>query len=306
MRIFGLILPSLLIITGLFGQETVMRINTIDSIEIEGNLVHFSNDKLVLFIAGSGPTDRNCNNSMGLTNNAFKMMADTLRAEGISSFRYDKRGIAESTKVHESELTIYDYVYDASFLVSKFAEDYDEIYIFGHSEGALIGKVVAHQNDKVSGFMSVCGMSVTLDKIILEQLAKFPKLYDLAEVHLNEILNDEPLSEVNPMLQSLFRESVVPYLKSVFELDPIEEIKKVETPILIIGGGCDRQVSIAHAKALQEANSSASLAIINNMGHVLKNLQDDCSDDMASYSDPVMPLHPDLVATVLEFVNEKN
>ncbi|NNE25450.1 MAG: hypothetical protein HKN09_01285 [Saprospiraceae bacterium] len=212
MKTISAFILCFLFMQGISAQETIMRINTVDTVEIEGNLIHVGNDVLVLFIAGSGPTDRDCNNSMGLQTDAFKMMADTLRHHGISSFRYDKRGIGLSTRVPESELSIQDYIYDASFFVDKFSEEYKKIFIFGHSEGALIGKVVAHQNENVTGLMAVCGTSIPLDDIVREQLSKFPKLLELAEVHLKEIENNEPLSEVNPMLQSLFRESVVSYL----------------------------------------------------------------------------------------------
>ena len=306
MRGFILIAGFVLTIQCGYTQETVLRINTIDSIEIEGNLIHAGYSKLVLFIAGSGPTDRNCNNSMGLQTDAFKLLADTLSSNGISSFRYDKRGIGLSTPVSEANLTIQDYIFDASFLVDHFSNEYDEVYLFGHSEGALIGKVVTQENRNVDGFLSVCGTSVPLDDIIREQLAKFPKLLDLAEVHLQEIENDEPLSEVNPMLMSLFRESVVPYLKSVFALDPIEEIKKINTKTLIVGGSCDRQVSTEHSNALHEANPSTSLLNIESMGHVLKSLESDCSNDLNSYSDPTMSLHPELVHALFNFIGDQD
>ena len=86
---------------------------TVDSIQISGTLRYTSLEKLVIIIAGSGPTDRNFN-SPGLNSNAFKMLADTLCQMGISSFRYDKRGIGESTKVGEEQCTLYDRVDDVN------------------------------------------------------------------------------------------------------------------------------------------------------------------------------------------------
>ena len=51
---------------------------------------------LVLIIAGSGPTDRNGNNTTGLQTDAYRMISDTLAVNGIASLRYDKRGVAQS------------------------------------------------------------------------------------------------------------------------------------------------------------------------------------------------------------------
>ena len=47
---------------------------------------------VVLLIAGSGPTDRDCNSALGLKSDAFRMLADSLNRMGIAVARYDKRG----------------------------------------------------------------------------------------------------------------------------------------------------------------------------------------------------------------------
>ncbi|MCW3122678.1 MAG: hypothetical protein JWQ38_2170, partial [Flavipsychrobacter sp.] len=51
---------------------------------------------VVLIIAGSGPTDRDGNNPMGVKASSYKMLAEALQKEGIATVRYDKRGIGES------------------------------------------------------------------------------------------------------------------------------------------------------------------------------------------------------------------
>jgi hypothetical protein len=48
---------------------------------------------VVLVIAGSGPTDRDGNSSLGLRSDAYRMLAEALAARGIASLRYDKRGV---------------------------------------------------------------------------------------------------------------------------------------------------------------------------------------------------------------------
>ena len=52
---------------------------------------------VALIIAGSGPTDRDGNSAMlPGKNDAYRMLADGLKARGIASLRYDKRGIGAS------------------------------------------------------------------------------------------------------------------------------------------------------------------------------------------------------------------
>ncbi len=55
---------------------------------------------MVIVVPGSGPTNRDGNNPMGLKPNAYKMMSDSLAKYGISSLRYDKKGIGESISSH--------------------------------------------------------------------------------------------------------------------------------------------------------------------------------------------------------------
>jgi hypothetical protein len=49
-----------------------------------------------LLIAGSGPTDRDGNSALNLRSNVYKLLAEGLAAKGISTLRYDKRGVGAS------------------------------------------------------------------------------------------------------------------------------------------------------------------------------------------------------------------
>ncbi|HET7308288.1 MAG TPA: hypothetical protein VFK24_10845 [Gammaproteobacteria bacterium] len=70
---------------------------------------------VALIIAGSGPTDRNGNSPIGLTTDAYKLLASALAGRGIATLRYDKRGIAQSapTGPSESKLRFTTYIDDA-------------------------------------------------------------------------------------------------------------------------------------------------------------------------------------------------
>src|SRR5437762_181685 len=72
--------------------------------------------RIVLLLSGSGPTDRNGNSPvLPGKNNSLLMLAEGLASNGISSLRYDKRGVGESTgaMVAEADLRFETYVDDA-------------------------------------------------------------------------------------------------------------------------------------------------------------------------------------------------
>src|SRR4249919_337480 len=51
---------------------------------------------VVLIIPGSGPTDRDGNNPMGVKTAPYKRLAAALAEKGVSTLRADKRGMFES------------------------------------------------------------------------------------------------------------------------------------------------------------------------------------------------------------------
>lgn len=272
---------------------------------VEGSLSFSGANQLVIMVAGSGPTDRNSNSILGINGNTFSMIANMLSEQGISSFRYDKRGIGASSDIAEEELSLYTFVYDLEKIINHFSSDFDEIILLGHSEGAMISTIAAQDNDNVQSLILASGISSPLDEIVLEQVSNtMPPLLEEAQKHVDEIKTGQELSEVNPILRPLFRPSVVNFLISAFEIDPAAELTKVNQSILIINGGCDIQVTNENAEELHASSANSQLQLIGNMGHVLKNINDDCSNVREAYSDPDLELNPLFVSTVLEFIGE--
>jgi uncharacterized protein len=233
---------------------------------------------LVLIIAGSGPTDRDGNNPV-MKNNSLKMLAEGLAENGIASLRYDKRGVGESKDagLSESELRFEHYVQDAKAWVDYLSKDsrFSEFVILGHSEGSLIG-MIATQNPDVTKFISLAGVGTPAGEIIREQLKPQPPfVLEQSLPILEKLEKGETVDEVPPMLFSLFRPSVQPYLVSWFRYDPRQELAKLNKPILIIQGTTDLQVGVDDAEKLANANERAELRIIEEMNHILKEAESD-------------------------------
>ncbi len=86
------------------------------------------------------------------------------------------------------------------------------------------------------------------------------------------------------------------------KFDPREEIAKLEIPVLLINGSNDLQVDKEEARQLQEAHPEAELVILENMNHILRKIEGDDLENSKSYNEASLPLHPELVPTLVEFI----
>jgi len=262
---------------------------------------------VALIIAGSGPTDRNGNNAM-MKNNSLKMLAEALAKNGIASLRFDKRGIGESKAaggLSESSLVFENYIDDAKSWINYLKQDkrFSKIIVIGHSEGSLIGMIAAAKADK---FVSIAGAGDSADKIIKTQIGSrsMKQLEDMTFPIIDSLKNGFTVKKVDPMLVSLFRPSIQPYLISWFKYNPQTEIKKVTIPVLILQGNNDIQVTVKDAENLSEANKNAELVIIDKMNHVLKIIDGDKEDNLASYNNETLPISETLVDKIVSFIQK--
>ena len=263
---------------------------------------------VVLIIAGSGPTDRDCNSPLGIQTNAYKMLAEDLARLGISSLRFDKRGVGKSqaAMTSESDLRFETYINDVISWISLLKADnrFSEVVLLGHSEGSLVGILAAQQSD-ADRFISVAGVGKPADKILQEQLKSQlpPQLMDESNQILDSLRAGHMVGKVNPFLAALYRQSVQPYLISWIKYDPAAEISKLTIPVLIIQGTTDLQVTVEDAKLLAALKPDAKLLILNDMNHVLKESDEDMQNNRATYSKAELPLKSGLVSEIVHFIS---
>lgn len=261
---------------------------------------------VALIIAGSGPTDRNGNNSMGMETDAYKILAHKLCTYGIATVRYDKRGIAASKAAgsKESDLRFDNYIDDAKGWVKMLKGDkrFIEVDIIGHSEGSLIGMDAAVKG--VSKYISLAGAGECADKILKKQLSdKLPKMgRDTADRIIDSLTAGKTVSYIDPLFWALFRPSIQPYLISWFRHNPQADIKKLNIPILILQGTSDLQVDTTDAIELHTAAPKSKMILIKGMNHVLRNVGDDKDANQKSYNDPTMPIDEELIKDIEEFI----
>ncbi|MEP6262613.1 MAG: alpha/beta hydrolase [Gillisia sp.] len=273
----------------------------------DGTLVFPENTEkapLVIFIQGSGPTNRDGNQPM-MKNDGMKKMAHELAENGIASFRYDKRIFKmEKLRIREADLSFEDFVTDVNSIVDHFTKEnkYEKIIIAGHSEGSLIG-ILAAQKGEVDALISLAGPGRSIDEIIVEQLAKqSAELSENARIALDEIKAKGSTQNYSPYLESIFRASVQPYMKSWMQFDPAKELAKLEIPVLLVNGNYDLQVDVVDAELLQQASPDSKLVILDKMNHIFRKIEGESLENTKAYNEPNRPLHPELIPAMVDFI----
>ncbi len=263
---------------------------------------------VVLIVAGSGPTDRNGNSRLGLTSDLYRKLAWELAQRGIASVRYDKRGIGASTLTGSwSDVTFDDFARDVVTGAAALAADarFSRVVLAGHSEGALLATRAADLGAPAAGVVALAGMGRLLTTVLREQVT--PQLDSAQratfEATMAAYLADGPMPEVPADLRALFNLSARRFLQTENTLDPSAEARKLRVPLLVMQGTTDIQISVQDAEALRAAQPKAEVHILPEANHLFVHVATrDRAAQLLTYSDPSLPLVPDLVPILAAFV----
>jgi hypothetical protein len=301
-RIFAL---ALLGLSGLAvsaaAEETKIRVGAIDAVLTIPPDVE--RPPVALLIAGSGSTDHDGNGPLAKPA-TLKKLSEQLVARKIATLRYDKRG-AGGWKPEfglPEDFRFKDYVDDATALVNYLrGGKFSHVVLVGHSEGGLVAILTARRVpvDRLVLLVTAARRQGDLLKAQLEKkqlppdvLAPIVKAIDA--IMAGQIVDPPPLGlAISPAMQ--------PGIASAFTEDPIDPLKLIESPTLIIGGGRDRQVARLDFAALSAASQTAKTLWLPDMNHVLNDVTDD-ADDLAAYNQPERALDATLVDTVANFI----
>jgi hypothetical protein len=73
----------------------------------------------------------------------------------------------------------------------------------------------------------------------------------------------------------------------------------LKIPIVIIQGSTDLQVQVKDAELLHAASIGSRYILIEGMNHIFKIAPSDREKNIETYSDPQLPLAPELLRTLL-------
>lgn len=234
-----------------------------------------------ILISGSGPHDRD---ESIAGHRPFLVLADYLTRHGIAVLRYDDRGVMKSEGDFHKATTV-NFAADAQaaweFLTHQPRIEGTKTGLIGHSEGALIGTLVAAQNSKVAFLMLLAGTGIPGEQLALmqgqevsqsrgaseEAIRKETRMNErlfqvfrtqedaqLAEVEMKQIITDSlalmsdvEKKELNVSEQSLITDmkgflADYPWARFVLSYDPTTDLQKVRCPVLALNGDKDTQV----------------------------------------------------------------
>ncbi|MCA9287103.1 MAG: alpha/beta fold hydrolase [Phycisphaerales bacterium] len=293
-----------------------------------------------VMITGSGPQDRD-ETLMG--HKPFLVIADHLTRNGIAVLRWDDRGVGGSTVGDQDDPDSLDFATDVdaalAFLATQDGIDPDRLGLIGHSEGGLIGSVVAADEPRVAFYVMLAGTGVPGDEILMRQgeaialaeggdpadvAAQAPMRRAIFEAiaaddeeaarsHLLELVAHSMPPEADPavveqMVDAQLGMLTSRWMRTFMALDPREHLRRVRCPVLVLNGDKDTQV-------LQDQNVPEIVAALHEGGnddvtvHVLPGLnhlfQPATTGGMSEYAVIETTFDPGTLEIMAAWIREK-
>jgi hypothetical protein len=253
----------------------------------------------IIFIAGSGPTDRDwCSPLLPGTNGSARLLADSLTRKGFMILRYDKRAAGPHARENVPRLVgkmsmqshIDELVGAVETFISYVNVDVTRLFALTSSEGAIhaLNYQLQATSRRFKGFVLTGTPGRPVGQVarsqLLAQAALLPngdvlmKHYDdyiAAFVADKPVVPDAALPEgVQTLLRSLTVPVNLPFARELWSISPADLIAKVPEPILVVIGKKDIQVDWkADGGALETATAkhcNVTFVYPENADHILK------------------------------------
>ena len=284
------------------GEETKIRVGNIDAVLTMPPGVE--RPPVALLIAGSGTTDHDGNGPQ-IKPATLKKLAEQLTARKIATLRYDKRGAGgwKPEFGRPEDFRFKDYVDDAAELVGylRGSGKFPRLVLVGHSEGGLVAILTAGRVP-VNRLVLLATAARRQGDLLKAQLERKQIPADVLQPIIKAIDTIMSGQIVDPPPPGLaIAPSMQPGIASAFTEDPIDPLKLVERPTLIVGGGRDLQVARLDFMALAAAAPLAKTLWLPEMNHVLVDVGDD-DDNLAAYTQSERALDIALIDSIAAFI----
>ena len=253
----------------------------------------------VVFVAGSGPTDRDwCSPLLPGTNGSAKLLAEALANQGFCTLRYDKLASGpharENIPVFSGKLSMqthHDELAGAvETIVSEKNVDKDTLFVLANSEGTIhaVNYQLQAKRNRFRGLVLTGTPGHSIGEVGRSQIASQTKSLPDAETIMNhydeaiaafltgkQMVIDPSFPEgVRQLLHALENPASLPFARELWTYNLPEHLANVNEPVLVVIGRKDLQIDWqADGKALEIATAkkpAVTFAYPENANHVLK------------------------------------
>ena len=238
----------------------------------------------VVFVHGSGAS--NMDEKVGKLT-PFKDIAEGLARHGIASIRYDKRSYAHGFKLLMKEKnvtvkieTIDDAIMATNLLKNDLRIDANNVYIIGHSMGAMLAARIDSEGGNYKGLVMMVGSPRTLNEImidqnndVLSQTKGFTHWIVQKQVEKIKKMFEgfENLSDEEAKKKKLGNGVTLYYFKEMNAFDTKNYLKTISKPMLIMQGEKDFQATVdkdfTSYKQLLEGKDNVVFKLYENLNH---------------------------------------
>jgi alpha-beta hydrolase superfamily lysophospholipase len=291
----------------------------------------------VLFVAGSGPTDRNWTSPLlPGTNGSAALLADALTREGYATLRFDKRvtgpNAAANVGALAGTISLQSHLDEVNSALAQLTArpevDASRVFGLGNSEGTLhvLNAQVNNPTPPFAGLILTAPPGRPLEAVLREQiennvLAGNPDA-DRLLAEFNAALDafiaggsPEPGAgwpeTMSMTLASLATPINLPFSRDLMTVDAADWLPQVAAPVLVLIGQKDIQVDWeTDGAALQAvAGDNVTFEFPPNANHVLKletkPAAELTAEDAAALNAPDRVLDPDAWSAIREWLAQR-
>ncbi len=237
----------------------------------------------VVFVHGSGAS--NMDEKVGKLT-PFKDLSKGLAAHGIASIRYDKRSFVHAMKMlKEKNITVKAETIDDAILATALLKgderiDENNIFIIGHSMGAMLAPRIDAEGGNYKGLILMAGSPRKLEEIMMDQnqmvleqvkglthlivkkqVNKLAKSFDGLYQMTDEVAKSKKMGGGTTLY----------YFKEMGEHPASMYLENVEKPILILQGEKDFQATVekdfAAYKELLGEKANVTFQLYEGLNH---------------------------------------
>lgn len=252
----------------------------------------------VVFVPGSGPTDRDWNTPfLPGDNGSAILLARELARQGFVTIRYDKRftgpGAAQNLPHMMGKISLASHVEEivgaVDHLLAQTYVDTDRIYVLSNSEGAFHAlNYYLEYGERFAGVVLTAPPGRPMADLMVEQVrAQAQGLPDGDgisagfEALMADFLEGKPFTpnpalpdSLNDYASSWYQPISLPFTREIFPLDPADLLAQATVPTLVLIGKKDIQVDWEVDGGLLQAATANLTNIVyqfpENANHVLK------------------------------------